>query len=412
MVDLAFAAAPSLLPCAAALSFETALRRMTGGLAPLGSERIAVAHAANRVLAENLVATHASPARNLSAMDGYAIRDVAPGAGTAVLRIVGQAAPANPFDGSVGHGEAVRIFTGAIVPDGADRVVPQECAAPCHGDVAVPTRAGAARHIRAIGSDFAAGTILLRAGRVLDPRGVLVAGSADVARLAVRRRPRVSILATGDELRRAGSVASGAFSIPDSVSPAVAALAELWGAEVVASAIALDAIGSIEQRARTAIGEADILIVIGGASVGDRDFSKVALESLGLQMLFSKVAMKPGKPVWYGRIGDLHVLGLPGNPTAALVTARLFLVPLLCALLGRSANAALAWRPLLLAAPLPANGERESFLCGTAEGEGVRAIDRQHASGQASIATAEFLIRRAPHALPSAIGNPVTVLDF
>lgn len=412
MVDLSFAAAPSLLPCAAALSFDTALRYMTEGLAPLGSERIDVARAANRVLAENLVATRASPARKLSAMDGYAIRDVAAGVRTAVLHLIGQAAPGNPFDGSVGQGEAVRIFTGAIVPEGADRVVPQECALLAQGDVAVPTRAGVASHIRPIGSDFTAGTILLQAGRLLDPRGVLIAVAADVASLAVRRKPSVFILATGDELRRAGSVESDGLSVPDSVSPAVSALSEIWGAEVVSSAIVRDDIGSIEHAARMAIDKADILVVTGGASVGDRDFSKAALESLGLQMLFSKVAMKPGKPVWYGRVGDCHVVGLPGNPTAALVTARLFLVPLLCALLGRAANAALPWRPLPLAGPLPAIGDRETFLCGKVELGGVSAIDRQHASGQASIAAAELLIRRVAHAPPGAIGDPVMVLDF
>ncbi len=385
---------------------------MTEGLAPLGSERIDVAQAANRVLAENLVATRASPARKLSAMDGYAIRDVAAGVGTAVLHVIGQAAPGNPFDGSVGQGEAVRIFTGSIVPDGADRVVPQECAVPRQSDIAVPTRAEAASHIRPVGSDFTAGTILLQAGRSLDPRGVLVAGAADVASVAVRRKPRIFILATGDELRRAGSVAADGFSVPDSVSLAVAALSAIWGAEVVASAMVPDDIGSIEHAARIAIEKADILVVTGGASVGDRDFSKPALELLGLQVLFSKVAMKPGKPVWYGRVGDLHVLGLPGNPTAALVTARLFLVPLLCALLGRAANAALPWRPLPLGEPLPANGDRESFLCGKAEGGCVSAIDRQFASGQASIAAAEFLVRRAPRALPSASGDPVMVVDF
>jgi molybdopterin molybdotransferase len=160
--------------------------------------------------------------------------------------------------------------------------------------------------------------------------------------------------------------------------------------------------------------DADILILIGGASVGDRDFSQTALASLGLSLVFSKVAMKPGKPVWYGRVGNIHVLGLPGNPTAALVTARLFLVPLLCGLLGRPLSAALPWRSLALAASLAAGEDRETFFCGVAEADGgtVRAVDRQRASGQASIATANVLIRGPAKGPARMIGDFALVLDF
>ena len=385
---------------------------MTDTLVPLGSERVTLANAANRVLAEAVIATKASPTRNLAAMDGYAIRNAPAGAGTISLRVVGQAAPACPYPGPIAAGDAVRIFTGAVVPEGADRVVPQELASCSGSHVAVPTRAGAARHVRERGSDFAAGTLLLPAGRLLDPRALLTAGAADAATLCVRRKPRFFTLATGDEVRRAGSEAPSVHSIPDSVSPAVVALGEAWGAESVGSAIVPDRIESIEQAACAAMRHADVLILTGGASVGDRDFSKAALASLGLSLVFSKVAMKPGKPIWYGRVKGVHVLGLPGNPTAALVTARLFLVPLLCGLLGRPANAALPWRPLALATPLAAGGDRETFLCGVAEGGTVRPIDRQDASGQASIAMANALIRGPANGPPRAMGGLAMVVDF
>ena len=412
MADLAVARGATQGLCSASLSFDDALARMAAGIVPLDIEHVPLRQASGRVLARAVVATRSSPNRDLAAMDGYAVRDIAAGAGMAMLAVVGQAAPGAPYSRMLEPGEAVRIFTGAPTPDGADRVIPQELVVRRGSRVAVPTDAGPARHIRCRGSDFAAGQSLLPAGRRIDARAILVAAAADVAALPVYRRPRVSLLATGDEIRAAGSVTEGVHNIPDSVSPAVAALAEEWGAAVIGICPVPDRQDAIESAARNALFGSDVLVVTGGASVGDRDFSRAALRSIGLDPVFDTVAMKPGKPVWYGRVGGTHVLGLPGNPTAAVVTARLFLAPLLCALQGRPAGAALRWQHLPLEAALPACGPRETFLCGTREGLSVRAIDRQFASGQASLAFANVLIRRRPASPRGEAGATAATLDF
>ncbi len=306
-----------------ALDFDAAIARMALVAAPLGQERVALADAAGRILARPVLARLDSPRAALAAMDGYAVS----GTQASRLKVIGDSFPARPFRGSIGAGEAVRIFTGAPVPEGADRVIVQELAVR-HGDeVAIPAADGR-RHVRQRASDFAAGEALLSAGRRLDARGMLVAAAADAATLTVWRQPRVFILATGDELSRPGLASGGALSIPDSTSLAIAALATEWGATISGSALVPDDMDTIEAQALAAMAEADVLIVTGGASVGDRDFSRGALGALGLDRVFAGVAIKPGKPVWHGRVGGTQVLGLPGNPTAALVTARLFLAPL------------------------------------------------------------------------------------
>jgi molybdopterin molybdotransferase len=406
MSDLAFAIRPAA-PCRAALDFDTAITRMATVAAPLGQERVALADAAGRILAKPVLARLDSPRADLAAMDGYAVC----GAQVARLKIVGDSFPARPFRGAIGPGEAVRIFTGAPMPDGADRVIVQELAVR-HGDeVAIPAAEGR-RHVRPRGSDFAASQALLPVGRRLDARAMLVAAAADAATLTVWRQPRVFILATGDELSTPGLAGGGALSIPDSTSLAIAALAIEWGATISGMALVPDDIDTIEAQARTAMARADILVVTGGASVGDRDFSREALGALGLDRVFAGVAIKPGKPAWYGQAGGTQVLGLPGNPTAALVTARLFLAPLLCLLTGRPANAALGWRPAALGAPLGDTGNRESFLCGDWNGSAVRALDRQAASSQASLAISNVLIRRARDAAAEPTGASAMILDF
>lgn len=406
MSDLAFAIRPSV-PCRATLDFDPAIARMAAVAAPLGQERVALADAAGRILARPVLARLDSPRADLAAMDGYAVN----GAQASRLKVIGDSFPARPFRGAIGAGEAVRIFTGAPVPEGADRVIVQELAVR-HGDeVAIPTAEGR-RHVRQRASDFAAGEALLSAGRRLDTRAVLVAAAADAATLTVWRRPRVFVLATGDELSRPGLAGGGALSIPDSTSLAIASLATEWGATISGMALVPDDSDMIEAQALAAMAEADVLIVTGGASVGDRDFSGGALSALGLDRVFAGVAIKPGKPVWYGRASGMQVLGLPGNPTAALVTARLFLAPLLCLLTGRPAKTALGWRPAVLGAPLGEAGNRESFLCGDWDGVTVRAIDRQTASAQASLASANVLIHRGRDALAEAAGAAVMILDF
>jgi molybdenum cofactor synthesis domain-containing protein len=203
---------------------------------------------------------------------------------------------------------------------------------------------GSARHIRKRGGDFETGDELLASGRLLDPRAIVAAAAADVAELRVFIRPRAHILSTGDELADPGTAANTPDAIPESVSFGVAALAELWGAFVVGGARLRDELPAMEKAAADAVNQADVVIVTGGASVGEKDFAKTMFEPLGLELVFSKVAIKPGKPVWLGRVDGALVLGLPGNPTSALVTARLLLAPLLAGLTGRSIDEALRWR--------------------------------------------------------------------
>jgi len=410
MSDLAFAirpAPPSPGPCHATIDFDSAIALMTANTPPLGEERIALADAAGRILARPVLARLDSPRADLAAMDGYAVG----GAPTATrFRIVGESFPARPHRGAVGPGEAVRIFTGAPMPPGAARVIVQELAVRQGDEVCVPA-VQERRHVRTRGSDFPAGAALLPAGRRLDARAMLVAAAADAATLTVWRRPRVFILATGDELCRPG-LAGGALSIPDSLSLALASLAAEWGATISGMALVPDDARAIEAAARTAMARADVLIVTGGASVGDRDFSRESLAALGLDTVFAGVAIKPGKPVWHGHVGNVQVLGLPGNPTAALVTARLFLAPLLCLMTGRPASAALCWRPTPLGGALDAAGNRESFLCGDWDGAVVRATDRQASSSQATLAGSNVLIRRHRDASPVQPGEAAMILDF
>ncbi|MGH6617455.1 molybdopterin molybdotransferase MoeA [Sphingomonas sp.] len=407
MVDLGFAIRP-MPACHATLGFDEALARMEHATQPLGREQVALPNAAGRILAEPVLARVNAPPVDVAAMDGYAVRDGAFGP----LHVIGESAPAHPCRDEVGADRAVRIFTGAPMPGGAERVIPQELA-DRQGDLVTVPLSEDKRHVRLRGSDFAAGEPMLPANRRLDPRAMLVAAAADAAQLVVWRAPRIFVVATGDELVRSGQAATGSpFVIPDSISPAIAALAIEWGAVVAGSALVPDRLDVIERCVQDAMASADVVVVIGGASVGDRDFSKTALATLGLGLVFSKVAIKPGKPVWYGRAGATHILGLPGNPTAALVTARLFLAPLLCRLTGRPMSAALSWRPAQLAVALDGNGDREAFLCGAWDGRAARALDRQAASSQALLALTNILIRRVPGVEAEPIGSITAVLDF
>ncbi|MDO7842892.1 molybdopterin molybdotransferase MoeA [Sphingomonas immobilis] len=410
MANLAFSLTPV---CHAALDFDAALALMEKTATPIGIERIPLAVAAGRVLAEPVVAMYEAPPVDVSAMDGYAVcAPDSPGA-AGTLQVVGQSFPGNPCDRAVGTGQAVRIFTGAPMPAGADRVVVQEDVARHDDTIVCAALPHVGRHVRCRGSDFAAGDILLSAGRLLDPRAMVAAAAAGVGHVVVARRPRVTIIASGDELSAPGTTTNLVHNIPDSVSLAVGAMASAWGGDIVSMAIVPDRPEAIRQRLGEAIAVSDVVVIVGGASTGDRDFSRDVAWSLGISQTFAKVAMKPGKPVWHGHSSGGHVLGLPGNPTAALTTARLFLAPLLCLLTGRAMRDALRWRTAPLRAPAQNNDDaRETFLCGDWDGESVRLIERQSASAQARLAEANVIVRSAASAPAAPEGAPVTILDF
>jgi molybdopterin molybdotransferase len=384
---------------------------MLAGLAAAGSERIALAAALGRVLAEPVRATRDQPPFDASAMDGWAMRRADAEAGAARLRIVGESAAGGGYGAALNPGEAVRIFTGAAVPEGADTVVIQEEATREDGHVRLGPLQGRGTNIRRRGGDFGCGEVLLQAGARLDPWRLSLAAAAGMAELAVARRPRLAILTTGEELVPPGTE-PGPFQIFDSGGFALAALAAGWGAEVVSVGRAGDDLQAI--AAAVAALAVDLVVTVGGASVGDHDLVKPALSTLGLALAVETIALRPGKPTWFGTLGDgRRVLGLPGNPASAFVCAELFLRPLLAAWQG--APAALPMLSARVATPLPATGPREHWMRATlTSGEDgglvARPFGEQDSSLVSVFAQADALLRRPAGAPAAEAGAVVEVL--
>jgi molybdopterin molybdotransferase len=341
-------------------------------------------------------------------MDGYAVRSAdTPG----LLRLAGESAAGRGFDGICGVGEAIRISTGAAVPRGADAIAIQEEVTRDGDGVRVPS-VMPGRHIRPRGGDFAAGDVLLSPGTELDGAAMALAASSGAASLAVTRKPRVAILSSGNELAAPGTV-PGPWQIFDSVTFGVAGLVGEWGAHPQRLAVARDDVAAIAHAAGQGLAGSDLLVVIGGASVGDHDHARAALTNLGLTLAVEKVAMRPGKPTWFGITPQGPVLGLPGNPASALVCAHLFLRPLLSALLGRAPQP--VFHRARLAHALAANGPREHYLRARwgSDDDGcltVRAFGDQDSSLISVFTTANALIRLPPSAPASAPGAAVDML--
>lgn len=338
------------------LSVEDARARMLAFVAPLESEKVALAEAQGRTLAAPIQALRDQPPFDASAMDGWAVRaqDAAPGAR---LAVAGQSAAGKPFDGVLEAGQAIRIFTGAPVPVGADRIVIQEDARR-EGDAVVLGDFSAETHVRPRGGDLSAGETVLAPGDLMDPWRIALAASAGAGTLLVARRPTVAILANGEELVPPGREPRP-WQIYESAGAGLAAMIRLWGGEPVLLDAAADDIDAI--AGRLADVEADLIVTVGGASVGDHDLVKPALARFGLELHVETVAVRPGKPTWFGVLADgRRVLGLPGNPASAFVCAQLFLKPLILTLLGRPAEPVL--RTAVLALDLPGNGPRETWM--------------------------------------------------
>ncbi len=398
----------------APLSVAEALDRVTKGLAPLEAERVALGEASGRVLAEDVAAQLTQPPFDASAMDGYAVRAADVAALPATLRVIGRSAAGAGFRGRVGPGEAVRIFTGAPVPEGADFIVIQENAEEAPGSVIVREAAGGS-FIRPRGQDFSEGDILLTAGTRLGPRELMLAAAMNRADLPVRRKPRVAILATGNEVVPPGSELA-ADQIVSSVPIGLAALIARHGGEAMPLGIARDEPESIVTLARAG-SAADILVTIGGASVGEYDLVATALKAEGLELDFWKIAMRPGKPLLFGRMGKQRVLGVPGNPVSALICAEVFLVPMLRKLLGAGERE--SHEPdALLGEALAANGPREHYMRALSEWreDGARVVTplpSQDSSLVAALARADCLIVRPPNApaLPRGARVRIVPLD-
>lgn len=387
------------------IPFESARTIVGEAAQPLAMEPVPLVEAAGRVLAEPAVARITAPRADVSTMDGYAVRTGELG-GEARLRVVGESWPNTADPGAIGPGECARIFTGAPLPPGADRVVMQEVVRR-DGDWADFNTASGPRFVRAAGSDFRAGDVLFDAGARLGPRQLVAAAAGDLAELIVWRRPRVAVLATGDELAPPGAAAGRAGAVPESISAGLAALVEQWGGAFVGSELLPDDLVLMRFRAAAALDGCDLLLVIGGASVGERDFGKRMID--GLELRFARVAMKPGKPVWFGSAGGKLVMGLPGNPTSALVTARLLAMPLVAGLAGRTAGE--TWRQVPLAADFGPVGDRETFARGWEQDGRVRLAPNQDSGAQRTLAACDLLARLPTGTTPRA-GEDVQVLSF
>lgn len=399
--------------CAATIDFDGAQAILARHIASLEAEKVPLRDAGGRRLAEPVVARIDAPRRDCAAMDGYAVRDVDLAAGLRELRVAGVSHAGESCDAILGEGEAWRVMTGAPVPKASDRVIMVEYCRTNGEHVILEAESISKPHIRRRASDFAAGTVVLAAGQILDTPKLVAAAAADCGSVTVVRRPRIHILATGDEIVAPGTALDDLRAVPDSLAAALAWMCRQWGGEVCDEAHVEDDRAKIARYCAAAQGAAaDIIVIAGGAARGDRDFGRSALALLGLETGFADVAMRPGKPLWYGRIGAVHIMGLPGTTTAALTVARLFLAPLVAGLSGADPGSALSWRQLPLAHDVPPAGMREAFLCGFERDGGVCVIERQEASAQAMLAQATLLVRRASEEGGLGAGLCVPILPF
>ena len=390
-----------------------ALERLLDGAAPLPGESVPLAEAAGRVLAEPVVALRTQPPFNTSAMDGYAAQSADVASAPAQLEVIGMAPAGRGFSGTVGAGQAVRIFTGAPLPEGADTIVIQENVSDLgNGRIEVTEPTAKGRNIRRRGLDFGQGDVLLEKGRVLDAAALSLAASANHPALSVVRRPLVAIIATGDELLPPGS-ALGPDQIISSNAYGVTAAAQSVGARALDLGIAADRQEAIAALVRKAVeADADVIVTLGGASVGDHDLIHDVLTGEGMQLDFWKIAMRPGKPLMFGRLGDVRCIGLPGNPVASIVCSQLFLKPLLARLGGRDYRQDV--RTARLSTAMPANDLRQDYVRAVVREDAGMLVATpfgiQDSSMLRMLADANGLIVRQPFAPAAEAGAECNVL--
>ena len=397
------------------IAVADALQRVLAGAEPLPAEEAPLAAAAGRVLADDLKARRTQPPADVSAMDGYALRAADLERAPARLKVIGEVAAGRPFTAALGPGEAARIFTGGVLPDGADAVVIQESVKRDGDCIEAQTPASKGRNVRKRGLDFQAGDALLAKGRRLTARDLALAAGMNYPAVPVHRRPKLALFATGDELVPPGAE-PGPGQIVYSNGFALAALAQAEGAEIADLGIVGDTLPETIAAVRRArdLG-ADILVTTGGASVGDYDLVQAAFAAESVALSFWKVAMRPGRPLMHGRLGAMHVLGLPGNPVSSYVCAFLFLVPLIRRLSGRD-DLAPPTETAELGSDLAANDERADYLRATLTKSSDRLVATpfavQDSSMMANLAKADCLIVRAPHAPPAKAGSECTIIKL
>ena len=395
----------------ALIAVSDALERVLSKAALLPPEMVPLAAAHGRVLASDLKALRTQPPEDVSAMDGYAVRAADIAAVPVDLKVIGEVAAGRPFTGRVGPGQAARIFTGGVIPSGADTIAVQENAEREGNRVRILKSTPAGKHIRSAGLDFKSGDVLLSRGRLLTGRDVTLAAATNHPAIPVARRAKVAVFATGDELVMPGS-SPGPGQIVYSNGYAVAALAQSEGADVIDLGIVADCVEdtiAAVRRAREA--GADVLVTTGGASVGEYDLVQKAFAAEGLSLSFWKVALRPGRPLMHGLLGGTHVLGLPGNPVSAFVCAFLFLVPLLRRLAGRADILPQA-ESAVLGDDLPANDERADYLRATLSAGTATPLPVQDSSLMQALARADCLIIREPLEHAASRGEPCRILKL
>lgn len=387
------------------ISVSEALDRIFALLSPVDTETVGLRRACGRVLAEDAVADRDQPPFAASAMDGYAVASSEVGP-RARFRVIGEAAAGRGFDGRISAGEAVRIFTGAPVPEGADHIVIQEDVTVDDRQIVLSETLDSAGYIRPAGGDFRKGTVLTK-GRRLRPQDISLLASMNVPWLVVHRRPKIAILSTGDELVMPGETPS-----PDQIISSnglgLATLLEREGAQSRLLPIARDTLPSLKTALALAEG-ADLLVTTGGASVGDHDLLAQASDTLGIDRTFYKIAMRPGKPVMAGRIAGIPMIGLPGNPVSAMVCGTIFMLPAVRVLMGLPAEPA-PRRQARLSTALPRNGPREHYMRAVLTDGKVTTHGRQDSSLQSVLADANALVVRPPDTPPLAAGELVELV--
>lgn len=376
------------------ISVDEALEILAVNRPNFAPENIPLAHALGRYLSEDIIAGFDHPALPVSVMDGYACREIDAGK---PLVVIGESCAGKCFDAKIKAGQAVRIFTGAVLPEGADFVEIQEHAKQSGDTVTFTELSEYSSYIRRAGSDFKQGQTLFQAGHQIKPATILTLASCNLPMVPVMRRPTVAILRAGDELNVVGSKLKPGHII-DANGPGITALLTSWGIEVIDLRLAKDDSQDIRSRIKNC--QADVILPIGGASVGDYDFMRQAFAEENFKFLFEKVAIKPGKPTWFAARGTQYVLGLPGNPTSAWVCAHIFLKPLL----GLKSQT----RTYTLAVDLPSNSKRETYLRARFTDKGhVQPLERQDSGLVTPLSGTELYIRRLINAPSARIGDSV-----
>jgi len=396
------------------ISLDEARRIVLDDLVPTAAETLALTqglgNCLGRTLAAPVIATRTQPPTRTSAMDGYAVCAEDLGDAPARLMLIGESAAGHAFAGTLSPGQTTRVSTGATAPEGATQVVMREMAGVEGDTVTLDARPKPGAHIRAAGVDFSKGDVLLDAGRRLDPVACSLAASSGQTELSVHTRPRVGVLSTGDELVEPGDPIGEGQIINSNAAGVLGAIAEAGGAPFY-----LGIVRDTPADVRAAFARADdldLLVTIGGASVGDHDHLRTVFAADGGTLMFEKIAIKPGKPTWYGRLNGVPVLGLAGNPVSAMVLVRLLLTSAVRRLSGDASAQHTFTRRAALAEALTANGPREMFIRGEYAEDGIRVrpLRNQDSSALSSMAASDVLIRRAPDAAAAEVGDMVEVV--